>query len=113
MLKKSVPVLPAVNIRDTIDFFEAKLGFKATNYGNYAVLNYNDAEIHLVMPANKTIHLSAGCLILVDNIEDLYTSCCTKGLIELKGKLTDKPWGIKEFTIVDNNNNLIRFGEKR
>jgi len=113
MLKKAIPVLPAVNISDTIYFFETKLGFEGKNYGNYAVLKYENTEIHLFMNADKTRNVNAGCLILVDNIEDLYTRFCAKGLIELKGKLTDKPWGIKEFTIVDNNNNLIRFGEKR
>lgn len=112
MLKKAIPVLPAFNIADTINFFEKKLGFEATNYGNYAVLKYKSTEIHLYMNTNSTNPINAGCLVLVDNIEDLYTSYCAKGLIDLAGKLTYKPWGMKEFMIVDNNHNRIRFGEK-
>jgi predicted enzyme related to lactoylglutathione lyase len=113
MLKKAIPVLPADNITKTIDFFEAKLGFTATNYGNYAILKYKNAEIHLLMRTAKSARTVGGCLIMVENIEDLYTRFCAKGLIGLRGKLTGRPWGIKEFTIEDNNQNLIRFGEKR
>ena len=113
MFRKAIPVLPAPNIRQTIDFFEAKLGFTATSFGNYAILKFKNTEIHLSMPANKTNYGAVSCLILVENIEDLYVSFCARGLLSLKDKLSDKPWGLKEFAITDNNNNLIRFGEKR
>jgi hypothetical protein len=113
MLKKAIPVLPAVNISKSIDFFEAKLGFKATNYGNYAILKYKNTEIHLFMNTDKTNSTNSGCLVMVENIEDLYTNFCTKDLVALEGKLLDKPWGNKEFIVTDINNNHIRFGEKR
>ena len=113
MLKKAIPVLPAVNISETIGFYEVKLGFTGINFGNYGILKYKNAEIHLQMITGKANYLSGGCLIMVENIEDLYTRYCAKGLVGLRGKLAEKPWGLKEFTIVDNNHNLIRFGEKR
>lgn len=113
MLSKAIPVLPALNISKTIDFFEAKLGFAGINYGNYAVLKYKNAEIHLSMQTGKTVKSTASCLVLVENIEDLYAGFCAKGLLNLHGKLMEKPWGLKEFSITDNNDNLIRFGEKR
>ncbi len=113
MLNKAIPVLPVADIRETLDFYEAKLGFTGINYGSYAILKLKNIEIHLVMKTLKTSHVLSGCLFMVENIEDFYTSLCAKGLIELKNKLAEKPWGTKEFTIADNNNNLIRFGEKR
>ena len=113
MLYKAIPVLPAADMRETIDFYEAKLRFTGVNYGNYAILKYKTTEIHLVMKTIKTANQISGCLIMVDNIEDLYTQLCGRGLIELKGQLIEKPWGFKEFTIADNNKNQIRFGEKR
>jgi uncharacterized glyoxalase superfamily protein PhnB len=113
MLNKAIPVLPAADIRETLDFYEAKLGFTGTNYGSYGILKLKTIEIHLVMKTLRTSNVLSGCLIMVENIEDFYTAICAKGLIDLKNKLADKPWGTKEFTITDNNNNLIRFGEKR
>ena len=113
MLRKAIPVLPATNITETINFFESRLGFVGMNYGNYGILKYKNAEIHLQLSPVKPGNTNTGCLVLVENIEDLYTRFCAKGLVGLKGKLEKKPWGIKEFIIVDNNNNHIRFGEKR
>ncbi len=113
MLQKSVPILPSENINETIDFYEAKLGFASINYGNYAILRFENTEIHLSMTNGKVQPAACACLIMVDNIEDLYTKLSSKGLVHLTGKLSDKPWGNKEFTIIDNNKNLIRFGQKR
>ena len=113
MLRKAIPVLPATNITETINFFESRLGFVGLNYGNYAILKNKNTEIHLQMSPVKPANVNIGCLILVENIEDLYTRFCAKGLVGLKGKLQEKPWGFIEFIIVDNNNNHIRFGEKR
>ncbi len=113
MLKKAVPLLPTDNISESIDFYESRLGFVATNYGNYAILRYKNTEIHLVMSKEKINNLNLGCLIMVDNIEDLYTMFSAKGLIQIKGKLTDKPWGNREFIVMDNNNNILRFAQKR
>jgi hypothetical protein len=113
MLKKAIPLLPALNIRETMDFYEARLGFTGTHYGDYAVLNYKSIEIHLFMTNEKPKVGSSGCLIMVDNIEDLYTALSAKGLVEIKGKLANKKAYLKEFSIRDNNNNIIRFGQKR
>lgn len=112
MLQKAIPVLPTININHSIDFYVLKLGFKAINYGNYAILHFKNIEIHLSMNCDQPAGTNTACLILVENIEDLYTSYSAKGLIDVKGKLADRPWGIKEFTIIDNNNNQIRFGKK-
>jgi hypothetical protein len=113
MLQKAVPVLPALHIGDTIDFYERKLGFKASNFGNYAILKYQDAEIHINLVNPKKLVSGQECYIFVRNIQDVYAALSAKDLIHPKGQLTDKPWCIKEFTVWDNNGNLLRFGEKR
>ena len=112
MLRKAVPLLPARNIRESIDFYEAKLGFSGLNFGTYAILKYKNSEIHLFMTAERAGN-NAGCVIMVDNIEDLYTQFSSKGLLQINGMLKDTPWGLREFSITDNNNNLIRFAQKR
>lgn len=112
-MQTPIPVLPVLNITDSIDFYEKKLGFSSTHYGSYAVLKNKNIEIHLVQHFNK-IHCASGtCLILVENIEDLYVSLSAKDLVDPTGILSDKPWGLKEFSILDNNKNRIRFGKKR
>ena len=112
MLQKAVPVLPAINIGLTIEFYKCKLGFAAKNFGNYAILKYHDVEIHVCMVDNKKKTEPASCYIFVDNVEDLYADLSAKELIYPKDQLVKKPRGFKEFTIKDNNGNFIHFGQK-
>ncbi len=113
MFQKAAPILPAVNIRDTIEFYKCKLGFTSVSFGNYAILKYRDAEIHIIMADNKKRFEHAACYIFVDNVEDLYADLAAKELIYPKGQLVNDSRGFKEFTILDNNGNIIRFGQKR
>ncbi len=112
MFQKAVPVLPAINISNTIEFYNCKLGFTATNMGNYAILKKRDVEIHLCMAESKQAFVLCTCYIFVDNVEDLYADMSIKDLIYPKGQLVKKPRGFKEFTIKDNNGNVIHFGQK-
>jgi hypothetical protein len=113
MLLKAIPVLPAVNIRDTIDFYTLKLGFTGVNYGDYAILKLKEAEIHLAMATTKNPFHPGSCYILTDDIECLYADFSAKELIYPKTILKDKPGRCKEFSIKDNNGNLVRFGQKK
>ena len=109
MLQKAIPLLPSLNLRATIDFYEMKLGFKGMNMGSYAVVKYGTAEIHffLVMEAIK-FH-PASCLIYADNVEDLYASFAGKDMLYQTGQIKNMQFGRKEFAIQDNNGNVIRF----
>ena len=50
---------------------------------------------------------------MVNNIEDLYGCFSGKEIINPDRRLEDKPWGTREFSIIDNNGNIIRFGQKK
>jgi hypothetical protein len=50
--------------------------------------------------------------IRTDNIDNLYQSFLDKNVsIHPAGHLQAKPWGQKEFSILDPNNNLLTFGQ--
>lgn len=112
-LLKAIPVLPALSMRDTIDFYESKLGFKGSNFGNYAILKLNLVEIHFCLITDKNKLHPANCYIYTDDIEDLYTRMAEKDLLYPRGAISDMRFGKKEFSIKDNNDNIIRFGEER
>lgn len=113
MFQKAAPILQAINIMDTIEFYKCKLGFTSVSFGNYAILRYRDTEIHIIMADNKKRFEQAACYIFVDDVEDLYVDLAAKELIYPKGQLVNDSRGCKEFTILDNNGNIIRFGQKR
>jgi hypothetical protein len=112
MIQKTIPVLPAVNIKDTIMFYEGKLGFKAINKGGYVVMKKDKAELHFFLCADKYVCENSCCCIIVADVECLFAELSALDIIDLKGKLTDKPGGIKEFIIKDNNGNMLRFAEQ-
>ena len=112
MLQKAIPLLPAINLRATIDFYETRLGFRGLNMGSYAVLKYGNAEIHFFLVINAAEFHPASCLIYTDNIEDLYTMFAAKDMLYPKGQIKDIRFGRKEFSIKDNNGNVIRFSKQ-
>ncbi len=113
MLQKAVPVLPSLNIKATIDFYEIRLGFTGINLGNYAILKSGFAEIHFCLTANKNKIEPSSCFIYSDNVEDLYTFFAAKDLLSPSGQMGELTFGKKEFSITDNNGNIIKFGEQR
>ena len=51
--------------------------------------------------------------IRTDNIEKLYKSLLDNGTsIHPNGILQTKPWGQKEFSLLDPDNNLLTFGQE-
>src|SRR5438067_2544362 len=108
MLQKAVPILPEHNIRANIDFYESKLGFKGINLGNYAIVKAGFAEIHFCLITDKNKIQPASCFIYTDNVEDLYTISASNDLLYPQDQIADRRFGKKEFSIKDNNGNIIR-----
>ncbi|MBL0359251.1 MAG: hypothetical protein IPP72_21355 [Chitinophagaceae bacterium] len=109
MFKNAIPVLPSMNLRATIDFYETRLGFAGINLGNYATLQSGFATIHFYLVTDKSEFYPSICLICTDNLEDLYTNFAGKDMLYPSGKIEDLKFGRKEFSIQDNNGNIIRF----
>jgi len=111
MLQKAIPLLPAINMRATIDFYETRLGFKGANMGSYAIIKHGNAEIHFYLVINPATFHPGSCLVYADNVEDLYTTFAGKDMLYTPGQIKDAAFGRKEFSIQDNNGNVIRFGK--
>lgn len=111
MIQKAIPVLPAINIEDTIMFYENKLGFTAFDQGGYAIMKKGKIELHFFLCQDKKLCENSCCYIKVSDIQCLYTDLSALGIVTIKGKLEDRPRGIKEFSVRDNNGNLLKFAE--
>jgi catechol 2,3-dioxygenase-like lactoylglutathione lyase family enzyme len=112
MLQKAIPLLPALNLRATIDFYETRLGFTGKNMGSYAILKFGDAEIHFYLVMEAAKFNTSSCLVYSDNVEDLYTIFAAKDMLYPPGQIKDSRFGKKEFSIQDNNGNVIRFSKE-
>ena len=111
MIQKVIPVLPAINIEDTIMFYESKLGFKTFDQGGYVIMKKNEIELHFFLSTDKALCQNSCCYLKVTDIECLYTDLSALGIVNLKGKLQDNSRGVKEFSVRDNNGNLLKFAE--
>ena len=112
MLKSAVPILASLNEEETIKFYTEKLGFTFhSSWEGYLILSKEKVQIHL-WPTNDTaIPKNTGCYINVTEIDKLYAKYQPLGVIHPNGQLEEKPWRMKQFSILDNNGNIIHFGE--
>ncbi|UOE42103.1 VOC family protein [Chryseobacterium suipulveris] len=117
MLTKIHPKLPMRNLSNTKDFY-FKIGFEncgVVDYEEYLMLKKDDIEIHFFLFENLNPNENYGMVyIRTGDIDGLYKNF-TESKIEIhrNGKLEMKPWGIREFSILDPDYNLLTFGEHR
>lgn len=109
-LKKAIPVLASLDREATQKFYEQRLKFK-TAVVNPLIVQRDGIEIVFWDCENSYLAENTSCRVLVDNIEVLYSEYCQSEVIHPNAPLQEKPWGAKEFGILDNNGNLIVFTE--
>ena len=114
----AIPTLPCRSVSATVGFYR-RLGFEGDAHEfnrEYAILRRGAVELHFfthkeLVPANS----SAGCYIRVLDVEDIYRSFSLSQLPRLgiprMDTLEDKPWGLREFAVVDPDGNLLRIGQ--
>ena len=113
----AIPTLPSRSVGDTLAFYR-RLGFDGEihAFGGYAILRRGTVELHFfthdeLRPAES----SAGCYIRVSDAESIYQAFALAELprkgIPRMDALEDKPWGMREFAIVDPDGNLLRIGQ--
>jgi catechol 2,3-dioxygenase-like lactoylglutathione lyase family enzyme len=112
MYKISTPILASLNEAKTKAFYTEKLGFTfvASNNG-YLMFERDGIHVHLFPCANPEQCRNMGCYIYVTDIEQLYEEYSQLGLIHPNGPLQMMPWGLRQFAVIDNNNNIFYFAD--
>jgi len=114
MLTAIHPKLPMRNQALTKDFYQ-KLGFRlwGGEYEGYLMLEKDQAQLHFFLFEDLDPRENYGQVyIRTDDIEALYQSLLTDGIaIHPNGHLHTKPWGQKEFALLDPDHNLLTFGQ--
>ncbi len=114
----AIPTLPCRSVSATVAFYK-RLGFEGGAHefnAKYAILRRGAVELHFfthaeLVPANSY----AGCYIRVLNVAELFHSFSSIQLPRLGiprlDAVEDKPWGLREFALVDPDGNLLRIGQ--
>jgi catechol 2,3-dioxygenase-like lactoylglutathione lyase family enzyme len=118
----AIPILPACDLKATRAFYE-RLGFLTAGwwpkeFGGYAILTKGDLTMHFFAYADLSpLESYAQCYWRVKDVDALHAECSEVGLPRVGTPrleaVEDKPWGMREFAIVDPNGTLIRVGQQR
>ena len=114
MLKAAVPILASLQEEETRKFYTEKLGFTFhASWDGYLIFSRDEIDLHLWPCDNRVIPENTGCYIRVTGVAELYAEYKDKGIIHPNGPLEQKPWGMLQFSVLDNNGNIIHFGEEK
>jgi hypothetical protein len=132
----SFPILPAHDVALTVALFE-QLGFASDVYASegYAILRRSGIELHFTATEHvDPLHNNGMAFVRLTDAMALYEEFEATGALPVMAPgsigpdelqrmwdagdpiarmaaIEDKPWGIREFAILDPSNNLIRFGQ--
>lgn len=116
MLTTINPKLPMRDKAITMDYYIDKLGFHAygsADYDGYLMVQKDDIQIHFFEFKALNPNENYGQVyIRTTEIETLYQWLLdNKIAIHPNGLLQLKPWGQREFSLLDPDNNLLTFGQ--
>lgn len=113
-IHKAIPVFPQPDVQKAHDFYVEKLGFEEgfVYDGEYAGVVRGNFELHFWKCDDKKLAENTSCRVQVVDIDDLYEELTASGVIHPNGKLQSQPWGYREFSILDEVGNLIKFAEE-
>jgi catechol 2,3-dioxygenase-like lactoylglutathione lyase family enzyme len=116
MLTQINPKLPMRNKKITKEFYIHKLGFQEfgnADFDGYLMLQKDQIQIHFFeFKALNPFENYGQVYIRTDAIDEFYKELLNnKTKIHPNGPLEIKPWGQKEFSVLDPDNNLLTFGE--
>lgn len=116
MLTAIHPKLPMRDKAATRNYYINRLGFKdagSADYDGYLMLKKDQVEIHFFEFSGLDPKENYGQVyIRTHDIDALYQSMSDNQVsIHPNGKLETKPWGQREFSLLDPDNNLLTFGQ--
>ena len=114
MLLDIIPKLPMRDKLRTKEFYLDQLSFEMlADYGDYILIKKEGIEIHFFeFTALDPTENYGQVYIRVSDVDKLYKFFLDNAVpIHPNGPLEAKPWGQKEFSLLDPDNNLLTFGE--
>jgi uncharacterized glyoxalase superfamily protein PhnB len=111
------PAIPARDVEEGIAFYERALGFslfyRDAEPAAFAIVGSGSARLHLFASQDKHLADWTTLRIEVDGIDALYARCGEAGCVHPNGVLGARPWGTREFSIIDPSGVCIAFVEQQ
>ncbi|MGD0627739.1 MAG: VOC family protein [Terracidiphilus sp.] len=111
-LSRIAPELPVANLREALDHYQQKLGFRVTVQtpdGDYAIVERDDIALHLFQ-VGAVVHTPVAIHIFASDLDALYAEYHRRGA-RLTQDILRKPWGNRDFRLKDTFGNELKFTE--
>lgn len=107
------PVIPSRDVQASLLFYQTHLGFQDPfTWGEHPVeyggVSRDGLRLHFYHEPNPMIGQNYAFRLQVDESDLLYVGCEAAGIVHPNGKLEDKPWGTREFTVCDPSGVAVR-----
>lgn len=110
------PMIPARDVEEGISFYRNALNFELAyrdaEPAQFAIVGRDGVKLHLFANQNKELADWTSLRIEVECIDTLYGCCQESGCVHPNGLLGSRPWGTREFSIIDPSGVCIAFVEK-
>jgi catechol 2,3-dioxygenase-like lactoylglutathione lyase family enzyme len=113
-LVRIAPEIPVSNLRESIDYYEKKLGFRLAMQmpeGDYAIVERDDVAIHLYHDDDGG-HSPASIHVFTHGLEELSAELQQRGA-QVSQEIVRQPWRNRDFRVKDPWGNEIKFTEPR
>jgi hypothetical protein len=110
----AVPVLPARDVAISARWYADNLAFEVMHVEDrYAIVERDRVGVHFWGPSGiDPADSDTMYRIRVEGIDELYVECDARGLVLPDQPLESKPWGARQFAILDGDGNLLTFFER-
>ena len=99
------PAIPARDVEEGIAFYARALGFELfyrdAEPAKFAIVGCGGARLHLFASQDKHLADWTSLRIEVEGIDALYARCGEAGCVHPNGLLGSRPWGTREFSVID------------
>jgi uncharacterized glyoxalase superfamily protein PhnB len=111
-LSRIAPELPVADLRESLAYYEQKLGFGIVTTmpdREYAIVGRDDVTIHMFRDDTRNCS-PVGIHVFTQDLDALYAELQQRGASVTQGILR-KPWGNRDFRVLDDCGNVIKFTE--
>ena len=106
----AVPVVPSRDIGASTSWYRDRLSFDVfVSEDDYGIIGRGEAWIHFCGPTNAVFEDSIR--IAVQGIDHLYAQSLEQGIADPDVQVVERPWGFREFSIVDIDGRSVTFFE--
>lgn len=99
------PLIPARDVEEAIRFYRDAFGFELdyrdAEPAQFAIVGRDSAWLNLFFNEDKYLADQTSLRIVVDGVDALYERCQAAGCVHPNGALGTRPWGTREFSIID------------